>query len=152
MHDIGLSVGQLGISSRDDLPSNDGTVKCHHCCKRLVIRNMRAHVGIHIISGTLAYPHKATTCGYCGKQSCKSSLVFTSRKNNKNYYRVESDCSYKFVAGRVKSTLTTRNKCTNCQLCYEVSSMSSRLLEVQLRDPLYRRTSWRGTSRRYCGQ
>ena len=124
VHDIGLTLSaRVTADVPVDVPANDGTVKCHHCDARLKVKDMRVHVGRHILNKTLTIPHSVSTCGYCGRQNCVSTLVVSSRRGQQQYYKVESDCSYKVQASKNKSTFSVRNKCTNtvlqCPICHK---------------------------------
>ena len=96
VHDIGLTLSTCVASNAPvDAPANDGSIKCHHCNDQLKVKDMRVHVGRHILRITLASPHLVSTCGYCGRRTCISTLVIPSQRGQKKYYKVETDCSYK---------------------------------------------------------
>ena len=87
------------------------------------VKDMRMHVGRHILRKTLASPHSVSTCGYCGQGTCISTLVVSSQRGQKKYYKVETDCCYKFQTSKSKAAFTARNKCTNvvleCYICHK---------------------------------
>ena len=117
------SFSRVDINAPVDVPTNDGSIKCHHCNDRLKVNDMRMHVGRHILRKTLASPHSVSTCGYCGQGTCISTLVVSSQRGQKKYYKVETDCCYKFQTSKSKAAFTARNKCTNvvleCYICHK---------------------------------
>ena len=85
VHDIGLILSTCVASNAPvDAPADDGSIKCHHSNDRLKVKDMRMYVGRHILIKTLASPHSVSTCGYCGRRTCISTLVISSQQGQKS--------------------------------------------------------------------
>ena len=56
------SFSRVDINAPVDVPTNDGSIKCHHCNDLLKVNDMRMHVGRHILRKSMAYPHSVSTC------------------------------------------------------------------------------------------
>ena len=98
VHGLGLSIA-ANNSARQQEDNNvelnkDSRVKCYICDAIVKLKDMRKHVGKHVLSNTLQ--HTLSTCGYCGRSSCESHLKQTSRKKGQVYYRTETNCRYRF--------------------------------------------------------
>ena len=61
------------------------------CNKVVVLKNMRIHVGQHILK--LDDHNQPCMCGFCSKST---SLVNTSKKNNEKKSKVSSTCDYAY--------------------------------------------------------
>ena len=69
--------------------------KCKLCNKVVVLKNMRIHVGQHILKlDDRNQPSMCGMCAFCGKSTCSASLVNTSKKNNEEKSKVSSTCDY----------------------------------------------------------
>ena len=66
--------------------------KCKLCNKTVIFKNMRIHVGQHILKQTTY--SQPSICEFCGKSTCLVSLVNTSKKRNERKYKVSSTCDY----------------------------------------------------------
>ena len=80
---------------------------------------MRSHIGKHILGGEGKgkYP-----CGFCGRDCCSSSLVFTgNKKHGVKTTKAVSNCPYFIDFHKKPTTFSIRNPCTNyiveCILC-----------------------------------
>ena len=78
---------------------------------------MRGHVAWHILTEDLV-----GHCRYCGRGgSCTSVLKKAARKMGKQYYKVESNCSYFVQLIKTPKKFTRNVRCTNhlmrCRLC-----------------------------------
>jgi hypothetical protein len=98
-------------------------VKCYHCNSTLKLKDMRKHVGRHVLTKTLANQHTAVTCGFCGRLSCSNQLEQTSRRGAVEFFRMKSDCSYRVLPKKQPTKFSTRNICSNgllrCHRCAE---------------------------------
>ena len=58
--------------------TSDTKVACKvpNCKERTDLKEMRTHVGEHILRGHVAGPN---VCGFCGLSTCKNTLVQTSK-------------------------------------------------------------------------
>ena len=101
----------IGLSLRD-VPSDDVAdglnITCKLCEHRVKIEDMRQHVGDHIRNDQLL-----ERCGFCGTTACSSTLKRTSKRGDKIFYKLESNCPYFVKWGRIPNAFTARNKCTN---------------------------------------
>ena len=124
LHDIGLS-----LTSRDEnihqenniVQVNDTRVKCYHCAALVHLKDMRKHVGRHMLNQTLINEHSVTTCGFCGRNICSNELVVSSHKKGNVYYKLKSNCSYAIKPKKGYTTYSGRNTCSNgvikCKIC-----------------------------------
>ena len=71
--------------------NNVAKISCQVCELMIPLPKMRQHIGHHIIRKHLDGPN---ICGYCGGQSCESTLKPSSRKNKSIFYKVESKCDF----------------------------------------------------------
>ena len=79
-------------------------LQCKLCTKNINQNGMRGHVAWYILTEDLV-----GHCGYCGRGgSCTSVLKKAARKMGKQYYKVESNCSY-FVQLTKTPKKSTRN-------------------------------------------
>lgn len=70
MQDLGIKLSDLNRKEHNPgAPSNDGTVKCHHCDTRLKLKSLKIHVAQHILNKTLSDGQTEATCGFCGLNS-----------------------------------------------------------------------------------
>ena len=63
---------------------------------------MTVHIGQHPINDTQEETDKY--CGFCGQTGCNSTLTVSSRGKKKTYYKVESNCPYKYLYKQYKSS------------------------------------------------
>ena len=125
LHDIGLSLTANDAVHQEDnaVPLVvDSRVKCHHCTAVIKLKDMRKHVGKHILQKTLKNQHVIATCGFCGKHdTCISDLECSSRRGANLFFRIKSDCSYRVEYNKQPTKYSTRNKCSNglvrCKVC-----------------------------------
>ena len=100
-------------------PQDNNKLPCKLCSKKFPELQMRTHVASHILQEGLK-----GRCGYCGLDSCTSTLKKTSRSKKTQYFRVESNCSYFMHYAKTPKTFSLKVKCTNhvmrCRLCSEV--------------------------------
>jgi len=92
--------------------TSDTKVACKvpNCKERTDLKEMRTHVGEHILRGHVAGPN---VCGFCGLSTCENTLVQTSSKGVKKYFRLESSCAYSYSFGKNPEKLSRRIVCTN---------------------------------------
>ena len=81
------------------------TLKCKLCTKSVPLKDMRIHVGHHILFSKLntKYP-----CGFCGKEGCSAELMKT-KKTSKMF----SNCPYFVDIKRKSKTVSVRVPCLN---------------------------------------
>ena len=72
---------------------------------------MRTHVGKHILKSELN--HSSLTCGFCGMTGCESKLQVSSKRGDKTFYKVVSNCQFKQVEKKSPAVFSRRNLCTN---------------------------------------
>ena len=83
---------------------------CFHCIKNIPLRDMRSHVGGHILRNEIG---TSRMCGFCGKDACETRMK-SSRKGTKTFISVESsDCPFYFDYGRSKAFNKKKNPTTN---------------------------------------
>ena len=91
-------------------------VKCHKCKKQVDLVQMRTHIGVHIIQGSL----ESSCCGFCGGSCCQNMLVDGTKGKGKQYFKVTSNCEYKVQWSKTPQ-YSTRNHCSNhlahCTVC-----------------------------------
>ena len=125
LHDIGLSLAANDAANQDENTVSlipEKKVKCYHCASVVKLKDMRKHVGGHILRNTLKNQHLISTCGFCGRNDiCTSDLVCSSRRGANQFYRMKSDCAYKVEFNKQPIKYSTRNKCSNglvrCKEC-----------------------------------
>ena len=93
-------------------------IYCYHCKCTLKLKDMRKHVGRHILQKTLSNPHTANTFGFCGRAFCSNQLEQTSRRGAVEFFRMRSDCSYRVLPKKQPTKFSTRNICSNGMLRY----------------------------------
>ena len=104
-----MSIGAALPETPDDSDSHQYS-KCKLCNKSIKTREMRSHVGAHILSDNLQY-----RCGFCGgpNGNCENKLIISSKKKGKSFYKVSSICHNKILNLKKPDALSRRNKCTN---------------------------------------
>ena len=105
------------------LPQTANDLQCKLCTKKINQNGMRGHVAWHILTEDLV-----GHCGYCGRGcSCTSVLKKAARKMGKQYYKVESNCSYFVQLTKTPKKFTRNVRCTNhlmrCRLCPQETGM-----------------------------
>ncbi len=93
-HDIGL---QLRVADEQEQPGTsaavpmalESRVKCKHCNASLKLKDMRKHIGRHILKSTFKMPHTVKTCDFCGCSDCDNELVESSRSGRKYFIILE---------------------------------------------------------------
>ena len=95
--------------------------QCKLCNEKVPLKQMRVHVGKHIIrADSDALNHSVTTCGFCGENTCSATLEVTSKSKNICHYKPKSSCEFMCPWGRTP-VLSKSNPCTNtivkCKLC-----------------------------------
>ncbi|KZP26932.1 hypothetical protein FIBSPDRAFT_668113, partial [Athelia psychrophila] len=99
---------------------------CFQCGKSIAVKNMRQHVGGHILRsmwdvreiGLLEEVSKSMPCGFCGRSGCTAFLQKTTGAT----FKVETDCIFKTkISLKPAGNSTKRSPCTNrpvmCYLC-----------------------------------
>ena len=89
-------------------PDSPNSLKCKLCTKTLPLESMREHVAHQILTDGLV-----GCCRYCGGNSCNSFLKKTSRRMGKQYYRIESNCTYFVKLSKTPKNFTRNVNCTN---------------------------------------
>lgn len=94
-------------------------IKCKFC-KRLVIhKEMRAHVGKHIVKGEIKVTQKL--CGFCGVEGCSFSFEKSSASGSRSFYIPASNCLYFYKYKKIGDKATKYTPCTNkiisCPTC-----------------------------------
>ncbi|KAF8150234.1 hypothetical protein B0H34DRAFT_667193 [Crassisporium funariophilum] len=118
-----------------NLAKKDGKdeIECFICAAKTQLRNMRKHVGKHILLALRRFQDRSVKaghlvqvgidpCGWCGRDGCKTQLSSTSVRG-KNKLSVTSNCPFhynKMIYSRA-AILSTGNSSTNvpalCPLC-----------------------------------
>ena len=122
IQDIGFKISETNREEHNpNVPSNDGTVKCAYCDCKLQLKSLKIHVAQHILNKTLIDGHTEATCGFCGRNSCTSTLIQSSIRGTKKFFKVESNCVSKITSGKQLNNFSHRTKCTNivlpCSMC-----------------------------------
>jgi hypothetical protein len=105
----------------------DEQVECHFCNASTKLKDMRNHVGKHILCAfrgvedpSLKASISVNPCGWCGRQGCKVQLIKKGTSNS-----ISSSCPYhysKMMYGRA-AQYSKSSPCTNvpihCPLCLE---------------------------------
>ena len=115
IQDIGVHIVLSGQNNDTD----EGT-KCKICKRRVQLKDMRVHVGKHVIKNDIT-GEQDDICGFCGKHGCTVLLESTSHKGSKKYFSPKSNCVYFYPYKKVGDTPTRNNPCTNkivtCKIC-----------------------------------
>ncbi|KAF8150029.1 hypothetical protein B0H34DRAFT_826095, partial [Crassisporium funariophilum] len=113
----------------------DTEIPCHLCGSQQFLKNMRNHVGKHLLLSLrdMGDTDKnlnpdieigVNSCGWCGlDESCKTNLIRKQNRDNSDSFTLQSNCQYFYskmnYASACKSTRST--PCTNvplhCPLC-----------------------------------
>ena len=106
----------LTQKSKSKAQQESNLVKCHKCKKNVDLKQMRVHVGVHIMKGEIS-----NCCGFCGQQNrCENVLVESSKGKGRDYYKVASKCDY-FVHWAKVPQFSARMPCSNtlvhCLVC-----------------------------------
>lgn len=110
--DIGVTYMLNQPNDVDDGPSSssDGAKwKCKLCPRTIDVRNMRAHVGKHILFDNLEYRYP---CGYCGREGCTVKLLYRDKRKRHSYTPPDS-CSYHPGQIRKSTKPSKRVPCLN---------------------------------------
>ncbi|EKM60333.1 uncharacterized protein PHACADRAFT_203559 [Phanerochaete carnosa HHB-10118-sp] len=106
------------------------SVKCLQCGETLLKRNVRSHVGSHILRQVVSAPegpnmkhtvHPSNPCGFCGRAGCDINLVKTDSPASK-YTATTSNCPHAHSfswnkARRFSSVMPCTNVPVQCLLC-----------------------------------
>ena len=107
-----IDLGSIGAGLLETPDESDSHLysTCKLCNESIKTREMRFHVGAHILSDNLQY-----RCGFCGgpNGNCENKLIISSKKKGKKFYKVSSLCQYKILNLKKPDALSRRNKCTN---------------------------------------
>ena len=91
--------------------------ECYVCKKTCPLKNMRAHVGQHILRKDKC---GSNVCGYCGR-GCNMILERSHKKKGQWFYRPKSVCPYFVNLRRIPQEWNLTNPCTNyilhCSVC-----------------------------------
>ncbi|XP_066914918.1 uncharacterized protein [Clytia hemisphaerica] len=92
-------------------------VECCLCKERILLSNMRKHIGIHI---TKSHISGCNICGFCGRTVCNTNLTNSSKRGNEQYNQMTTNCKYNSFIQR-KPVHSQRSPCSNhvvpCPVC-----------------------------------
>ena len=93
------------------------SVTCRLCCEEVPIKQMRTHVGKHILKEQLG-----DVCGFCGMVGCSIDLIKGSGRGSSVTSTAGSNCSYKCKFSLKAAEKPTKSgPCTNrpirCDMC-----------------------------------
>ena len=110
-----------GSSAMPSSSSSSSDVKCKvtKCKKTLPLKEMRNHIGKHIVKGEI--PESDNLCGFCGVQGCRAYLQGSSSGGTRHFNKPMSDCIYYYHYKKVGEKATRYTPCTNriisCPIC-----------------------------------
>ena len=112
LHDVGVHLQMSVVSHQQSQPGQSIIKKrCFKCRKSIPLSEMRAHVGVHILSKDVV---GSNICGFCGRGTCMTKCKNKSKKGGIPIYTLdETDCAYFFAYGRSKVFNKRTNICTN---------------------------------------
>ena len=92
-------------------------IKCKLCEKQLLIKNMRKHIGFHILNDSLEYVY-----GFCGMSGCSIDIIHGSGRGKTACKIISSNCEYKDkfslkAAEKSSKSSPCTNRPLNCRLC-----------------------------------
>ena len=88
IQDIGVHIVLL----HNNVETQEST-KCKICKKKVNLKDMRVHVGAHVIKRDIR-ENLHNICGFCGKHGCHISLEETSHKGSSFHQKVNVSTSF----------------------------------------------------------
>lgn len=110
MLDIAVTLQQYPSNISNIKNVGDVLKKCKVCNKKIKLKDMRVHVGGHILRGTI---NGHQICGFCGTEGCVSSKEKSSKKGSQAFFKIQSNCSYYYDYKRVPDKPTCAHISTN---------------------------------------
>ena len=84
-------------------------IKCKVCEKQLLIKNIRKHIGFHILNDSLE-----DVCGFCGMSGCSIDIIHDSGRGTTASKIISSNCEYKIKFSLKKAEKSSKSsQCTN---------------------------------------
>ncbi|PPQ82110.1 hypothetical protein CVT24_012426 [Panaeolus cyanescens] len=138
-HELAIPLDEIPIDLKRPKLGARKKVQCFICGKDLAIKDMRYHVGIHIITHNYNVPDPLlpsstspsdisigyNPCGFCGQSEagCFTILILKTNRAQRSIAQIESSCPYHFknMEYTEASVSNLDNPCSNvpihCSLC-----------------------------------